>query len=202
MGSRLYQEPTRKLNALNPYHEAITDCLNESLTLDASGCKDIPVLQLSTAAKRTWISFFNNIESGLNCPNQWASITDFASKAAENAARLAALFHLFERKSRDISAENISRAATVIRWHLTEARKLVGTVPDTPVNRNAKKIITWLQEKAILETTPRFLQRNGPVREKAARDAAIDALIERHYLRQVSQNGKIVLSVNPSVLQF
>ena len=50
--------------------------------------------------------FFNNIEAGLSCQGQWQSIKDFPSKSAKNAARLSALFHLYEGYDGDISTEH------------------------------------------------------------------------------------------------
>lgn len=61
------------------------------------------------------------VEAGLKPQDQWVDIVDFASKAAENTARLAALFHLFEGRHGDISVEHTENSIEIINWHLQEA---------------------------------------------------------------------------------
>ena len=60
------------------------------------------------------------------------SLKDFASKAAENAARLAALFHLFSGKTGDISVEHIEQAITLMNWYLEPIRKIGGIARTEP----------------------------------------------------------------------
>ena len=62
-------------------------------------------------------------------------IKDFASKAAENAARLAALFHLFSGKIGDISTEDMEQAITLTHWYLCEARRLLEPSPHNLILR-------------------------------------------------------------------
>src|SRR5690606_25219996 len=126
MGNRFYQEPPKSIESLPEFHNRLIERLNQTVDLDKNGCRDLPTLNLSAAAKREWISFFNQVESGLKNPKQWRSIKDFASKSAENAARLAALFHLFDGNSGDITAEKMEQAITVIRWHLKETKRILG----------------------------------------------------------------------------
>ena len=121
---RFYQEPPESKAYLDEYESRIVDCLNQSQHLSRKGCHKLPTLFMNGEAKRFWVQFFNAVESGLNYQGQWAGLQDFASKAAENAARLAALFHLFEGKMGDIGAESMEQAIAVIHWHLKETRRL------------------------------------------------------------------------------
>ena len=107
----------------------------------------IPTLFFSEPAKSTWIKHFNEIESALAALGEFASITDFASKAAENAARLAALFHLFEGKTGDINCEDIERAIQIIRWHLSETKRVLKTTHASEEFQDAIKLISWITAK-------------------------------------------------------
>ena len=197
MGARYYQEPPESLASLPEFHNRLLECLNSSLAIDKNGCHNLPTLTLSHQAKINWVSFFNKIETGLKSANQWLSIKDFASKSAENVARLAALFHLFDGKEGEISAEYIDNAAEIIYWHLLETKIILGENPQTIQQQDALRLLQWIRDKGLTETSPRHLQQYGPIREKKCRDRAVQILSEHHCLKETRRDGKTILLVNP-----
>ncbi len=199
MGERYYEEPPESLPGLSTFHDRVLASLSASLSLDKNGCHEIPNLLFSNPAKAAWVSFFNEIETGLS--DEWSNIKDFASKAAENTARLSALFHLFTGQNGEINCENIEQAIEIIRWHLTEARRIFYARPKYTHHVDAIKLIDWIVEKSLTSTTPRHLQQYGPLREKQRRNQAIEMLIEYHYLNEANTDGKMVLLVNPVVFK-
>lgn len=197
MGARYYQEPPLSKSYLDDYERRIVDCLNQSQHLSQKGCHKLPTLLMSIEAKRTWIQFFNAVESGLNYQGQWAGLQDFASKAAENAARLAALFHLFEGKMGDIGSESMEQAIAVIHWHLKETRRLFDTGNQTNELSDAQTLFEWLKEKGLRQTTARDIQRLSPLRDIERRDNAIAILIEHQMARLTREGSKMTLELNP-----
>jgi hypothetical protein len=195
MGKRYYKEAPYLLNSLKTFNKRISDCLDSSLHLDHQGCKNIPVLSFSPAAKKTWVSFFNKIEEGLIDPGKWLSIRDFASKSAENAARLAALFHSFEGKEGTVSAETIQNAIQIAEWHLWETRRLLGEKLLTQTQQDAMALMQWFKDKNVCKTTPRYIQQFSPVRDKQRRNEAIAYLAETQYLTEKKINGKTNLMI-------
>lgn len=121
---RFYQEPPESIHSLTSYEQRITACLNQSEQLSHQGCIKLPLLKMSLAAKKQWILFFKAVEAGLKSQGQWIDVVDFASKAAKNTARLAALFHLFEGRHGDNSVEHTEYAIEIISWHLAEEDEL------------------------------------------------------------------------------
>lgn len=200
MGTRHYQEQPNFMGSMNLFHDRITACLNQSLALDKKGCHEIPILSFSSSAKTLWIHFFNETETGLMKWERWLSIRDFASKAAENVARLAALFHVFQGKDGVIEAETIEQAIQIIQWHLFETRRILSPYPQSQDQQDASRLLQWMIEKRLTETTPQYLQQYSPIRDKKRRDQAIDTLIENHYLRRSKQIRKITLLINPKIL--
>lgn len=200
MGERYYQEPPESQTALTGFHQRIIDCLNESLTLDKDGCHEIPTLSFSDQAKAIWVSFFNEIESQLS--DKWSCVKDFASKAAENTARLAALLHLFSGKEGQIGCEETEQAIEIIRWHLCETRRIFFSKPRSSQHADAIKLLEWIGEKGFTSTTPRFIQQYSPIREKPRRDKAIQMLIDHHYLNESRDEGKTVLLVNSRIIKI
>lgn len=201
MGERHYKEPPESLDGFLEFHNRISTCLDESINLDHRGCHDIPTLTFSELAKIKWIEFFNSVETGLSSSNEWLHIQDFASKSAENAARLAGLLHLFTGQQDSISTESVEHAIGIIRWHLIETKRIL--VPNAPIksdNEDAIKLLNWLKIKQIQVTTPRHLQQYSPIRDKISRNKAIATLIAHHYLHDEAINGKTALHVNPNTL--
>ena len=196
MGTRFYQDPPAQLEGLNEYEQRIKECLDQSQRLNQTGCINLPILKMSSQAKHSWIQFFNSIEAGLNAQGQWIEIKDFASKAAENSVRLAALFHLFSGKTGDISVEHIEQAITLMNWYLFEARRLLEPQSTQPNLDDARKLLVWLLEQRPQTTTPRDILQFGPLRNKVQRDNALETLIEHQYIRLVKTGNKTRIDMN------
>ena len=198
MGNRFYKDPPASLDFLADYEKRIKACLNQSQQLTRAGCHKLPTLSFGLAAKQKWVVFFNSVETGLKSQGQWAEINDFASKAAENAARLAALFHLFDGCSGEISLEHTEQAIELIHWHLQEARRLLSPPPISAQHEDAQKLMKWILSKSLQETTPRSIQQSSPLRIKEQRNNAIAILIEHHWIRKTIKNKQTIIEVNPT----
>ena len=200
MGQRFYREPPSSLEGLEDYENHIRNCLNYSEHLTREGCINLPVLSLSKAAKAIWVRFFNDVETGLTpLQGEWTEIKDFASKAAENVARLAALLHLFMGKDGEVLAESIEQAITIIQWHLAETRQLLAPFQAESQFEDAEKLMNWLLSNQLRHTTPRKIQQSSPLRNRERRDNALEVLIEHHWVRLVSRDNQTFIEVNPGV---
>lgn len=197
MGNRFYQEPDASNIDFTEYESRITDCLNQSKRLTQAGCINLPTLNMSKSAKSTWVLFFNGLESGLKEEGQWSGIQDFASKAAENVARLAAILHLFDGRSGDITTEYVESSIEIIYWHLHEARRLLapeGVLSDDMVS--AQKLLSWLHDRQVSQITLRDILRLSPVRDKTSRDDALEILLAHHQVIFSIVDGSDGVSVN------
>ena len=200
MGERFYQEPPEDNNKNEAFNKRLTDCLEQTEELTREGCIDLPVLQLSPTAKQKWIRFFNETEAGISPKGQWREIKDFASKALENTARLAALFHLFGGFEGDIQPESMEQAIEIIHWHLQETRRLLSTYATGENVSDAETLSEWLINKEIETISIRDIQRLSPLRDKNRRNDAIEKLLEHHYVRLIKIDGKSSLAINPYLL--
>ncbi len=197
MGHRFYQEPPDDFKYIERLEDRLKDCLDASKKLNAAGCVNLPTLHMNIDAKKHWVLFFNETETGVSENGQWSEIKDFASKAPENAAMLAALFHLYSGEQGNINATHMEQAIAIIRWHLQEARRLfTHYVPDTE-NANAMLLKEWLMAKDIRYVSLRDIQRLSPLRDKSIRDKAVESLIEYDYAKIEKIDGKTSLILNP-----
>lgn len=200
MGTRFYQEPPTSREFMHGFEARVTTCLQQTEQLTRQGCHNIPTLSFSVEAKQKWILFFNSLETGLKTQGQWVDVKDFASKTAENAARLAALFHLFDGHEGSINATHTEQAIEIVNWHLEEARRILAPSPENLVHQDAKKLMTWLLSKNLQQTTPRVIQQSSPVRDKTQRDTALEILAENHWIRMNKKDNQTMIEVNPHAI--
>ena len=65
------------------------------MPIDDDGILIPPVLPLTADAKAAWVAFNDAIEGELRTGGELYDVRDVASKCADNAVRLAALFQIF-----------------------------------------------------------------------------------------------------------
>ena len=101
-----------------------------ALPLPVEGAEVIltpPIVSLSPTAFQEWRVLHGEIEAELSRVGEFGSVPDIGAKVAENAARIAALFHVLNRgPGGDVDREMMERAASLSIWHLNEARRVVG----------------------------------------------------------------------------
>jgi putative DNA primase/helicase len=177
------------------------------LTFNDQGELEPVIIDLSPEAKAVGVAFHDDVEAELKPGGDMAEAKDVASKAADNAARLAALFHLFENgPGGTISAEHMRKAAAVASWHLYETRRFLGEIA-LPVQLNsAAKLDTWLMEycrqKQVEEISTRDIQRLGPncTRGKSALDGVLQELAEAGRVKIVESKRRRLVKINPALL--
>jgi putative DNA primase/helicase len=128
MGTRLYQAADLDTAALANWDARIKELLSLPLPADERTMTlNPPTIFLSHGARNHFIAFHDDAERELGRTGQFGEVADFAAKAAENAARLAAVFWALEQgPSGEINAETMEAAAAVEAWHLHEAKRIVG----------------------------------------------------------------------------
>ncbi|MCV5869670.1 YfjI family protein, partial [Escherichia coli] len=73
---------------------------------------------------RHWIEFYNQVESEMRMIGLLYDFKDYASKMAENMARLAALLHYFSGDGGDISVTAVKAAVEIVAWYIEEYIRL------------------------------------------------------------------------------
>src|SRR5262249_30551090 len=97
MGTRDYRECALDGPALSKWDATVTSLLSRPLSTDSKTMAlDPPSINLSVRARPRWIGFHDDAEYELGPLQEFADVADFAAKAAENAARIAGVFWVFE----------------------------------------------------------------------------------------------------------
>lgn len=177
------------------------------MSTDEQGALEPASITLTPAAQTKWIDIHDCIEDELHTAGEFKDIRDVASKAAENIARLAALFHVLEcGPSGAVDVRSIEAATTVVTWHLGEARRLLGALEESPLLAATVRFDEWLRAEAQRLQASRIPTRRifqfGPrtVRDIAMFKASIALLTERGRARLESDGRKRHVAINPALL--
>lgn len=119
---------------LDSFTKRIVELLNASQEARSQGSTGRRILELSPDAKVYLLNFGNYIESHLAPGGMFCEVGDAASKTAENAVRIAGLFHLFLKQEGQISQDLVRRACEIAEWHLHEFRRLFVSPPEVPLS--------------------------------------------------------------------
>ena len=206
-GTRLFTEAPENWPALATFNNRLTAILNRVVPMNDDGALCPVMLTLAPEAKSAWVAFHNAIESELSTGRELYEVRDVASKTADNAARLAALFHTFSGDVGPVGIEAMEAAARVTAWHLTEARRFLGELAMPPELANPARLEFWMLDYCRRENTDRVptreVQRNGPagLRDRKTINDAVRELAELGRARLMQDGKKRAILINPSLLE-
>jgi len=205
-GYRPFREAPAAWPALARFHRRLSEILNMPVPIDDTGVLTPIVLPFTPEAKGAWIAYHDAIESELRTGGELYDVRDVASKSADNAARLAALFQVFEHSPGAIGLDAFQRAARIAAWHLNESRRFFGLLALPIEVSDAARLDTWLlgycRRESVTRVPVSIVQKCGPsgLRGKVAIEGAVGELAELHRARLVKSGKAKVVEVNPALL--
>lgn len=129
------------------FKSRILELLEKTAKLHEQPVEVLPLLKMSREAANEWMNFYNYIENEQGVGGRFEMVKDAASKAAENAARLAALFHLYEGNEGDITLDSMISVVYISQWYLEQFVDIFATrkIPESLLN--AEKIDQYLDRR-------------------------------------------------------
>lgn len=209
-GSRFYHAPATDMPALRAFHAQVAALLDVPAEFDELDRLAPCEVLLDPQAQDCWIAFHNEVEEQLGGRDSFAGIKDVASKAAENAARLACCYHTFETNSASpIPHMAMDRACAAMRWYLDEAVRFGQVTEVTDELRNAELLEEWLVEQWKRgkgdNMTVNMVRQMGPNALRGGRrvDDAVEVLVDHqriHVHQPVGSKSRRIV-VNAEVLK-
>jgi putative DNA primase/helicase len=189
---------------LAAFHQRLAAILDQPVPIDENGALTPPMLSLTPEAKAAWIEYHNTIESELSHGGELYHVRDVASKSADNAARLAALFQLYEGAGGAISLAAFESASQLAVWHLHESLRFFGELALPAELADATRLEGWLIKHCQINRTL-FINKNhvrqrGPLREGGRLEAAIKELVQLDRLRLEEKGNRRTIKVNPALM--
>jgi hypothetical protein len=205
-GTRFIVNPNPSLEHLNRFGDRLWNILLESMPDDGGAYRPRKLLKLSHKAQLLWIKFHDEIERNIGPFGLFIDVRDGAGKMAENAARMAGLFHLYLGLEGEVGEELMDRAISICSWHLLEFKRLFGVKSEiSQPGEDANNLEMWLRMHKHRFPFPNaaqrlFLLRHGPyqLRVKARLDPALEILVIQNKLELVpGHNGATWVRLNP-----
>jgi len=204
-GKRFFSEAPANWPHLAAFHRRIAAILNQPAPIDEDGALTPTMLSLAPDAKAAWVEYHDAIESELASGGELYDVRDVASKSADNAARLAALFQQFEHGTGGaVGLDSFERASRITAWHLSEARRFFGELALPTELADAARLDSWLIEYCRKGRThmvgKNHVRQHGPLRDGARLDAAIRELAELDRLELVKDGKRLTIHLNPALV--
>ena len=164
------------------------------------------VLCFSDQAQLEWEKIYNDIEYSIRPGGVFCEARDYASKVAENIARLAGVFHAFEGyEGTKISVETLSSAAHVILWYAHEFVRLFS--PPDPLEESIKDaydleiwLIHFFCSRRESYVQANFIRQFGPnkLRNRSRLEWALNSLVAGNRVSFFWQGKKRFIHLNPT----
>ncbi|KTD62406.1 DUF3987 domain-containing protein [Legionella shakespearei] len=206
-GSRFYTDPPDNWPCLVEFNQRLSRILNTSPPIDSEGILTPKLMTLAALAKLAWVRFHDGLESELHKGGELYDVRDVASKAADNAARLACLFHLLEHGfNGEVGDDSFDRASLIILWHLGEAQRFFGELTLPPELANALLLEEWLiaycQKEKIKQIPFSKVLQLGPnrLRKSLILKAALQELEDLDRARLITSQKYNYIEINPALL--
>lgn len=187
-GTRLIAGGDAPWHCCERFSERVREILKKSVEFLTEPTRPRLVVRFSQEAAERWVSIFNEVESEIRPGGRYFGMGDHASKLADNIARVAALFHFFEKRGGDIALETLEAAVDVCFWYSHEFLRMFSSLPQEEID--AHKLDAWLQSKR--ESGERFVEKNlilqkgpDPLRRVKRLNPAVEVL---------SAQGKVLLT--------
>lgn len=204
-GTRSFTEAPAHWPKLAAFHKRIAAILEKPAPINEDGALEPLVVSLSPKAKGAWVEFHDAIETELKSGGELYDVRDIASKSADNAARLAALFQMFEQESGAVSCNAFEGACRIAAWHLAEARRFFEELTVASELTDAVRLDGWLMkfcgQSSINRISKNSLLQRGPLRKVEVLDNVLGELSELGRIRLVTDGKQKVVEVNPALLR-
>lgn len=144
-GNRQIASPVFSSEHLPVFHQRLMDIVNESIIKNNENAR--LCLRFSAEAEKHWIEFYNQVESQMGLMGFLSDFKDYASKMAENMARLAALLHYFSGDGGEISVTAVKAAVEIVAWYIEEYTRLFSKKKEfSLVVSEADELYYWIKD--------------------------------------------------------
>jgi hypothetical protein len=163
------------------------------------------MLYLSAEAMAVWIDFYNEIEVQLGNGGDLRNVRDVASKTADNAVRIAALFHVLADDPGLISDTHVRNGARVAKWHLSESQRVFARAIESTSSGDMAKLDNWIVEycksNGVTSVTTKAISQFGPsaLRKKDIYTPLLDELQNLGRIKIEAEPSRTV-HLNPALL--
>jgi hypothetical protein len=178
--------------AITRYWSRLTELLSTTAVIDEeSGGLNLHTLEITGAAYQQWEALHDGIERHLTPSGMFTDIKAFASKAAENAARIAAVMAVIEGE--DITAGHIQRAGLLITYYLQSMATRTSEAAHDLEDIQARELLDWITQHGGKLEAAQFKRLPATFRKASKTRSILDRLRMDGYISaQMGAGGKAI----------
>lgn len=192
-GSRLIQKRRFSNEYLTGFHKRIRELIEE--TINKPENENRKCLGFTPEAQELWIETANRIEIQLRDGGMLEDFKDYASKMADNIARIAAVLHYFEGCFGDISVQSLLAAIDICVWFAEEHIRIFREVSGVKITPDyERELLCWIRNKCnerLVKKGQNYIPKNdilqrGPnqLRDKDVANEILNRLLEKNKIQQ------------------
>jgi hypothetical protein len=195
-GHRTWREPTAVIEpALRRYIARVLAVFEApQQAANAVGNELTPrTIEMSQSAREMWVGFHNEVERDMGKVARFSEMRDHASKAAEQAARIAGVLTMIDDPfAEEIGAEAMENGCELVRFYLSEALRLGNQYHVSQASLDADQIFNWILARGLTTVEAATLQKSGPnaLRLKERMNPAVQELVDQGLLEPDKPHGK------------
>jgi hypothetical protein len=180
---------------MSGYNRRIFELVRQEMPVAKDGGVVLPALVLSSAAKSTWVEFFNHVEGSSGEGKELEPVRGFAQKIGENAVRIAGVLTVVAG-GQVIQEQEMSDAIYIAEHYLAEALRLFQSSRVQRDLQVAQRALRWIKEQDDSEFSLPDLYQRGPrpIHDKATAIKIVSILEDHGYLDKVD-GGKVINEV-------
>lgn len=197
IGTRLQSLTRHNGHSLDAFAARLRAILDRPLPMDAETRELEPrILRLSHEARAMLVQFSDAVEAAQASGGEYAHITGYASKAAEQACRIAGVLTAWgDLDAPEVTGETMAHAITLAAYYLGEAARLSDAATVSAEVERAEALRKWLLTNwPHPEVLPRDVLRLAPIRalrESPAAKAAIGMLVKHGWLVALPEGSEV-----------
>lgn len=193
-GTREYREVDAYLQAdVVKFHRVIARLLDYMPETAEGGGLVLPDLALSSEARALWIYAYNRTEREQAPGGLLEVVKSAASKAAENALRLAGVFAVLE-DAREVTEDQMRRGWTLAAYYLQNALRSAQLNAVNQAQRAAREVLEWLKAQprgaASIEDIQKRLTPKQHRKSVEHIRAILALLVDSNAVRVTARNTK------------
>ena len=172
------------------YWEKITQLLNNPVQVnEKTGELVLNVSVLKDEALELWCALHDGIEDQIRIDGKYSDVKAFASKAAENAARIAAILAFVEGDEHP-NVEHIKRAGKLISYYLESMAIRTMDAQHDSDSLLARDLLSWITEHGNKLSSPDFKKLPNSLRRSSIARKILAFLVTNGHLRVSEINSR------------
>jgi hypothetical protein len=206
-GSRLQDEISlQRKTADDPriiaYWSTLDRMCRIAVNVDEHGSLILPMVGMDIDAQKAWLDFYNETERQQGVGGDLATLSAFASRAGELAARVAAVYAAWRCCENDtemsdaiVTGDDMQLAVALVGFSLSEWLCQSDSSTLTTKERDARDLLEWLHRKGWITATRGKIGQNCPNvlrKDTFRRNEALLELQRRRWLIE-DEKGYVVI---------